>query len=52
MLMQAAAIRRHSDTTLPVQAQYAQGTSQRIFLTSTGSLHFPHYWKLDTVICY
>lgn len=38
--------------TLPSHPAQHSGDSQRIFLTSTASLHFPHYWKLDTVICY
>lgn len=49
MLMQ----RSGATVTLPaLPSSVCSGDSQSIFLTSTGSLHFPHYWKVDTVICY
>lgn len=40
-----------SDRTLGGQLCKAQGREGGFF-SSTGRLHFPHQWKLDTVICH
>ena len=52
MLMESVSPGEGGKARPPSPRSTGSGDGQMISLTSTRSLHFPHYWKQDTVICY